>query len=166
MWWSRATALALMAALLGGCGFHSLYGSGSSAATAAPELAQIQILPIDDRVGQLVRNDLIDMFNTDQKADRIRYQLKIILSENTGLLAVQKDQLATRANYRLTANYVLSVEGKPIYSSVQSAISSYNVSSADFTTLTATQDSKERAAREIAIAIRTNLSVYFSKARQ
>jgi LPS-assembly lipoprotein len=165
MWW-RPKALTLVAAalMLGACGFRPLYGTGSAVNTAE-ELALIKVEPIPDRVGQQVRNELVDRFNTGQSPASQRYTLYITLNEGTQQLAVQRNQLATRANYRLSASYYLVEGGNRVFSSSRTVISSYNILSADFSTLTAAQDAQARATRELADAISTSLAIYFGEQR-
>jgi LPS-assembly lipoprotein len=165
MWW-QLRALVLVAAVLAvsACGFRPLYGTSSVGATAE-ELALIKIEPIPDRVGQQVRNQLADHFNTGQMPASTRYTLYVTLNESTQQLAVQKNQLATRANYRLNANYYLMEGGNRLFASSRSVISSYNILSADFSTLTASQDAQARATRELADAISTSLAIYFGEQR-
>ena len=165
MWWQpRALVLFAAALAVSACGFRPLYGTSSTGATAE-ELALVKIEPIPDRVGQQVRNELVDRFNTGQSPASTRYILYVTLHESTQQLAVQRNQLATRANYRLGASYYLVEGGNRLFASSRSVISSYNILSADFSTLTAAQDAQARAARELADAISTSLAIYFGEQR-
>ena len=57
-----ALAAAVMAASLGACGFHPLYGDRSIGAVSTVDLAAVQIDLIRDREGQMLRNELLDRF--------------------------------------------------------------------------------------------------------
>ena len=57
----RAPAILVVAAalLLAGCGYRPLYGSSSETAGVAATLSSVSIPEAEDRVGQLIRNDLL-----------------------------------------------------------------------------------------------------------
>jgi LPS-assembly lipoprotein len=159
-----AAALVIFALVATGCGFRPLYGS-SAAAHGAPDLAAISVEPIADRIGQQLRNKLVALLEADHPPTRPRYSLSVQLSESTQKLAVQRNELATRANYELSAVFGLSEGTKSLYTSRRTAISSYNILVSDFGTLTASTDAKNRAIEEIADAIRTGLAIYFNERR-
>lgn len=166
--WRRqiwATAVVVVAALVvTGCGFRPLYGT-SGGAGGAPELAAVAVKPIPDRIGQQLHNKLVVLLEADHPPARPRYSLTVLLSEGTQKLAVQRNELATRANYQLSARFSLTEGTKSLYTSLRTAISSYNILESDFSTLTAATDAKNRAVDEIADAIRTGLAIYFAARR-
>lgn len=163
MWWCRFFALGVVVALLGACGFRPIYGTNPGVGRdVADELAQVRIEPIADRVGQQLRNNLVESFGIGAGNPPTRYILKITLNESVQKLAVQRDQLATRANYQLQATYTLSDGSGQLHRASHRVISSYNILSSDFSNLTAETEARTRAAREVGDAIRTSLSAYFS----
>jgi LPS-assembly lipoprotein len=152
---------------LGGCGFHPLYLSGGKApgeASVRAELANVAVAPIPDRVGQLVRNDLVFLMAPTADAQTAAYRLDVRLTERISELAVESTGFATRANLRLSAAFALVDlgTGKAVMSSRARAISSYNIVDASFSTLTAQNAARERAARRIAEDIRSRISAYFA----
>jgi LPS-assembly lipoprotein len=162
---ARFFVLVIAATLLGACGFHPLYGN-RPAGDAAADLAQVRIEPIPDRVGQQLRNELVDMFDTRVVPESSRYVLAVKLSETTQNVAVERSQLATRANYQIDAVFSLHDTQETLFSSRRTVIASYNILLADFATLTSAQDAQTRAVRELAEAIRASLSVYFNGRRE
>jgi len=164
MWWSRTLALAACALALGACGFRPIYGGGERVGAAYGELAAIRIEPIEDRVGQQLNNHLLDLLNPTGRPARPAYVLFVDLGGGTEELAVAKDELATRANFRLTANYRLLAAGGDVelLRGSNVVISSYNIPSSTFTTLVAEKDAKARAAEEMAFGIRNRLAAYFA----
>lgn len=166
MWCSRFLALGLCALLVQGCGFRSLYGGGRDS-EAATELATIRVEPIADRIGQQLRNHLLDLLNPRGQAADPRYVLLVQLNGSTQGLAVAKSDLSTRSNYRLVANYRLvgARDKQSIFDGSKIVVSSYNVLTSDFATLIAEKDAKARAVQEIAEGIRIQLAVYFAQSR-
>jgi len=169
MSWSRTSLIVLAGLLVGlatGCGFRPLYGDGSAARTSATsELAKVAVAPIGDRVGQLVRNNLIDQLTPRGPSAERRYRLKIILTPSSEGVALARDEAATRINFKLHGKFALTelATGQEILQGSARSIAVYNVVSADFSTLTAETVAKRRAAREISDEIKTRLAVFFSR---
>lgn len=129
------------------------------------ELEQIRITPIENRVGQIVHNSLLDLLNPRGRPARPRYELQVTLRENIARLAVERNAFATRANLNLHASFLLTdrATGQRLYSSRDTVIGSYNLYDSDFATLSAERDARRRAALEISQIIRTKLAAYFSQ---
>ncbi|MGZ8996791.1 MAG: LPS assembly lipoprotein LptE [Rhodospirillales bacterium] len=159
--------MATASILIGGCGFRPLYGEPepmSGAAGVGTELAAVEIAPIPDRVGQLVRNDLLYHMDASEGGGAAAYRLDVRLTERISELAVERTGFATRSNLRLAASYRLIdlSNGRQLVSGRSRAISSYNIVDASFSTLTAQNAARERAAARIAEEIRTRLAAYFA----
>ena len=158
----RTFAPIFVVLLLGACGFRSLYGTDATG-DAPGELATIKVNPIADRLGQQLRNNLLDLLNPRGRPANPRYFLTVRLDQSTQRLAIEKDAFATRANLRLLANFSLhDPDSQEIVRSGKSLmVSSYNILASEFATLMAEKDAKARAAREIAHDIRTRLAAFF-----
>ncbi|MCU0893027.1 MAG: hypothetical protein MUD06_01670 [Rhodospirillales bacterium] len=146
--------------LLAGCGFRPLYQNPEPAAGSAgvgSELAAVEIAPIPDRVGQLVRNDLL--YHTRGREDGVGadYRLDVRLIESISELAVESTGFATRV-YTLTDLGT----GRRLVNGRSRAISSYNIVDASFSTLTAQNAARERAAARVAEDIRARLAAFFA----
>ncbi len=166
MWWSRTLVLALAACALalGACGFRPLYGGSDRVSVAYRQLAAVRIEPIEDRIGQQLHNQLSDLLNPKGRPAKAAYVLYVDLEGGSEGLAVAKTKLATRTNFRLTAQYrLLSADGDvTLLGGSNVVVSSYNVLSNAFTTLIAENDAKARAAEEMAFGIRSRLAAYFA----
>jgi len=165
MSWSKLAPV-VMIGLLAGCGFRPLYGEAAvGRTTTTSELASIEVAAISDRVGQNVRNHLIDHLTPKGKTPGTRYRLNVLLTPSQEGIALTRDEAATRINYQLRGKFVL-VElssGREILQGSARSIAVYNVVSADYATLTAEADAERRAAREISDEIKTRLAVFFSR---
>jgi LPS-assembly lipoprotein len=166
MWWSRVVASVLAAALVAGagCGFKPLYGGGEQNPTVV-ELNRIEIGQIPDRVGQELRNNLIDRMSSDPSGALALYHLLVELNQRRSALAIQFDDSITRYNLTMTAYFSLSelATGEVIYENGARATGSYNVVDSDFATLVSEQDAVKRAVREIGEEVVTLLSVFLSR---
>jgi LPS-assembly lipoprotein len=149
---------AILACLfLAGCGFHPLYGTRT-----APELSSVFVEPIAERDGYEMRNQLIDLFNSDGREAGKRYRLKITLNEDSNGIALQNDATITRYNQTLRARFELEdAQGTVVYHGEQSELTAYNVVQSPYATLVAQQDASKRAAQDLAERIRLQLAVWF-----
>lgn len=186
MWWSERRRgggtpclLAAFVALLGlggfglgACGFQPVYApvnaAGGRRAPEAQALGQIAIAPMPDRVGQLVRNNLLERFGPLDHGKAPRYSLEIELEEEREGLAFERDESVTRYNYRLIAVYRLSDlrTGEVLHTARSRSISAFNVVESEFATVVAEQDAVARAAREISTDIEAQLAAFFNRRQQ
>ena len=157
----------LVSAAAGACGFQPLYGDRATAAGAA-ELAEVRINPIRDRIGQQLHNFLRDRLNPLGPPRRAHYVLNVTLTESKRELAIRKDEIATRANLTLTAAFQLrdQATGAVLLENNLQSTNSYNIVTSDFATLSAENDARRRAARELSDGIKTRLAVFFARARR
>ena len=164
----RSVLTFLGALALAACGFHPLYGTeGELPANIAAELAGIRIATLEGRVGQVLRNDLLDRVTPLGEPAAPNYLLTIALTESKEGLAIQRDATVTRFNLTLSANYVLRhpVTGVPRVSGTVRATASYNVVRSDFANVIAERDAEDRAARVLADELKTRLAVEFAGRR-
>ncbi len=163
MSWSRAFASALLL-LLGACGFTPVYGErGELPRGAQTQLANVQVIPIEERVGQMLRNVLLDQMNPGGMPAKPQYRLAVKLVEQTQELSVQKTQFATRANLSLRANYTLIrvSDGKAVHSGNSTMVASYDIVDQPYATLAAEADARARAVRELGEDITQRVAAYF-----
>lgn len=163
---SRRLALAGLALGLGGCGFRPLYGERSYAPGVQAQFETVYIAPIEDRLGQMVRNHLLDAMNPKGRPRGTAYRLNVALTAVRESLAFREDDVATRVNLRVTANYALrpAHADEVLTHGSTRVIASYNVTRQEYATLVADRDAMERAAREVADEILTRLAVWFDRA--
>ncbi|MEQ9640680.1 MAG: LPS assembly lipoprotein LptE [Alphaproteobacteria bacterium] len=148
---------------MAGCGFEPLHGRGAPGqASTSGRLAQVQIPAIGDRVGQLVRNRLLDYFEPPAGNVPAVYRLDVDVTERKEGLAIQDDQTVTRYNLRLNAKYrlVRIRTGAVLLNGATNTISAYNVIRSDYANLIAERDARARAAQEIGDAVGLRVAVF------
>ena len=148
--------------LLAGCGFRPMLKAGEEPAVRE-QLAAIEIAGLAGRLGQLVRNALLDELNPTALEVPSRYKLVIQLNRRASALGIQLNNTITRYNLTLTARFQLLDDAEILYSSTVRRIASYNVRRAPYSTLVAEIDAERRAAQEIGTDIRTLLAVHFAR---
>lgn len=161
-----ALCLAFWVVLLSACGFRPLYAPGRDDGGPAADLAAVAVERIDDRPGQELRNQLIDLLNPGRLQVPMRYRLDVRLEEELNELAVERSGFATRANLRVEARYALYPAGgtTPLVRNQSRVVSSYNIGDARFSTVTANEAARSRALRQIAYDIRARLAAHFAAA--
>ena len=165
---SRKVVVALLCCgLLAGCGFRPLYGTsgvtGNQAVVA--DLAAIDIRPIADRQGQVLRNMLEEKLQPLGQPVAPEFQLQVRLDKATQLLGVRTDATSSRANLIVTAFYELyNAERRIVRDRVQSVVS-YNILDDQYATIASEADAEERALTQISEELRTRLAVFFDTRR-
>ena len=166
MWWSKAV-LALAGLLaLSACGWQPLYGRvGSTGGNAAPQLAEVHILPIADRTGQNLYNALRDRMNPAGAPAEPHYDLVIHISERSEQMLILQDQTASRTNLTLSASFLLYQRGnsKPVLQGTSRATTSYDLLNDEFATIQSTNDARRRGALTLADDIATQLAVFLAQ---
>ena len=156
-------ACAAAALALASCGFQPLYARNAAGTGPGDALAAIYVEPMPERVGYQLRNDLLDSFNATGNGNGAMYRLKVLLREHTEGVTLERNATISRYNYTLTAQYDLFPAGgtTPATSGVVTALAAFNVASSPYATVVAERDATDRAAKDIAERIRTELAVYF-----
>jgi len=163
---ARALPFVVLLALAG-CGFQPLYGESSGGGATLQQARAVAIAPIPDRVGQMVRNHLIDALTPRGQPRTPVYELTVALEQTKEGVAFQSDEQATRFNVTLDATFVLREHGtgNVLTRGGTRSVAAYNIVQSEFANITAEADAIRRAARQVADSIALRLGVYF-KARE
>jgi LPS-assembly lipoprotein len=170
----RALAIAACGLLLAGCGFHPLYAVPDMPdGSMQKRLQSIYVEPVPERLGFELRNQLIDLLDGRGVPAGAAYRLHVSIARKSDAIGVQSQaapggitQTAiTRYNDTLTAEYELVDVGANtvVTKGVETGMTSYNVLSSPYATLTVQQDADQRAAEDIADRIRVDIAVYFAQ---
>lgn len=155
---ARLVLAALAASLLAGCTIQPLHAPvPRGEMTQRSALAAINIKPVNERVGQELRNHLIFLFNggAGQPSDTA-YELTLdARTRSTGALLSQSstsDGEPTARTVTVTASYdlVRIADGSTVSSRDATASASFDVSLQEFANIRAERDAENRAAREVA----------------
>lgn len=158
--------LALLALLaLPSCGFHPVYkGTDDNGSPVREELAQVEIMPMKERIGQILRNDLIDRFNNHGRPEAPLYHLSVDVSvaeENLGILANGTTTLAA-----ILASGVYSLKdnkGSSIATGIVSSTGQYDKLNSMYGDLASKDAATERTLRELSEQITARISLYFAE---
>lgn len=160
----RHPAILLLSAalLLAGCGYRPLYSSSSESAGVAATMASVTIPEAEDRVGQLIRNDLISSMQAGKGEDKYTLVLEHTVKNNSIIDKPQPD--VTRNAILLSVNYELvdRATGTVVAKGKTFSQASYDVIRQPFADLQAETNATERAVHEVSADIRTRVAAYFA----
>ena len=160
---ARHTGLALML-LLGACGLKPMYAGGSSGAVAAG-LQSVQVAPIPERAGWLVRNALVDRLGGE--SGQPSYRLEVELDDDLTAFGIRGDAAVTRERRTLRARYRL-VEvstGQVVLDATAGSDAGIDVVSSEYATVAAEQTAQERLAQVIADQMVARVALFMRNTR-
>jgi LPS-assembly lipoprotein len=158
----QLACLAALSPLLHACGFKPLYGGGNDGTVAG--LSQVKIVPIADRSGQLLYNDLRERMNPDGVPGDPLYILEIDLTQLQEDILFATDETPTRTNVVQRAEYTLTraSDDVPVLNGVSQATTGFNILDNEFSTLNSQLDATTRGLGQIAYEITTRVAVFVS----
>ena len=117
------------------------------------------------RIGQQLRNVLLTQLTPYGEPAQPQYYLDVNMTEFTENLAIQKDQVATRANLQIYAYYTLRyiTTGAAVFSGQARGVASYDIIQSEYANLTAQQDAERRSIQAIADDITLKISFHFTQ---
>ncbi len=165
IWCFRGLALLAMLAILGGCGFRPMKAARSGDSPVVDDLAAVKIELINERIGQELRNDLLDRLNPDGQPTRPGYSLAIKLHENLVEVGISAQNTASRADLTMTAEFTLTAlpSGDTLLHESVDGLNSYGLDPNSYATVVSRQNAEQRLLRELADDIALRLGLYFHR---
>ena len=154
----RSVALALLLAL-SACGLKPMYAGGSSGAVAT-SLSAIQVAPIPERAGWLVRNALVDRLGGETANPS--YRLEVELDDDLTAFGIRGDAAVTRERRTLRARYRLVDigTGEVVLDATAGSDAGIDVVSSEYATVAAEQTAQERLAQVVADQMVSRVALY------
>lgn len=158
----RLVALGLLAAAslgLAACGFAPLYGQPG----LTTKLASIDVVAPEGRTGFLIRQHLDDAFARTRDAAPA-YRMTLFLGEMRYPRGIRVDNVATRYEYVLTADYTLTslASGAQVRAGKVRVELTYDSADQPYASIAAQQDAQDRAAEEAARRIQLELAAWLT----
>jgi LPS-assembly lipoprotein len=159
----RALALALCL-ILAACGLTPMYAGGASGSVAS-SLATVQVAPIPERSGWLVRNALVDRLG-GEKSDPA-YRLEVELDDDLTAFGIRGDAAVTRERRTLRARYRLVdlKTGEVVLDATAGSDAGIDIVSSEYATVAAEQTAQERLASVVADQMIARLALFMSRAK-
>jgi LPS-assembly lipoprotein len=159
----RALLASVTFLLLSACGFSPMYSAPGSG--HGPAIGPVYVHEIEGKAGHVLKTELDRILSVENNGAAAT-DLEIRLTEQVTSLGIRRDESATRAELRLTANYVLTPpnNGAVLRGSVVSVVN-YEIPRAAFGEISAQDDARERAAETMAERFRAELALRMAQAR-
>lgn len=165
----RRAAFALtivpLALAVGSCGLHPLY-AGGSVSPVVVGLSAVQVGPIPERAGWLVRNALVDRLGSEAPGHPpATYRLDVQLDDQITGFGIRGDSATTRERRTIRARYqlVTVATGETVVDATAGSDSGIDVVSSEYATVAAEQTATERLATVVADQIVGRLGVYLHR---
>lgn len=170
---NRLRLIIVLLSLLGlsACGFKPMYGQFSDGKTDLRDvMANIRIESITEqgrpsRIGQVIRNDLLDRLTPFGETGQAEYILKVtFLVEEQGY-GIRGDESVTLQNLRLVTAYRLEEvnSSRVILDSAARGIVTYDLAKSDYSNMIARNAALKRLAEEVSRQMATRIGAYFSQ---
>ena len=161
----RLVLVAIATLAVGGCALQPMYVGGARGAVASG-LSTIDVSPIPERNGWLVRNALIDRLG--RRDSTAAYRLEVTLDDDITGLGIRGDSAVTRERRTIRARYrlVSAATGETLLDATAGADSGIDVVSSEYATVAAEQTAAERLATVLADQIVARLALYVSRGGQ
>lgn len=143
--------------LLGACNLQPVYSNGSQGA-AQTLLADVEIGPIPDQAGFLVRSRLVDRM---QPSGNPRFKLDVALDDDIIGFGIRGDNSIIRERRTLRARYRLTdlATGKVLLDTTASADAGIDVVGSEYAVVAGEATTLERLSRDIADQIVARLAL-------
>ncbi|HEX2561475.1 LPS assembly lipoprotein LptE [Phenylobacterium sp.] len=157
-----AFAIAACALALSGCGFQPLYGQ----AGVTGGLSAVDVIAPEGRTGHLIREHLDDAL-ASRPGEAKAYRMDLALHEVRYPRGLRVDNVATRYEYVLTADYTLRAlpSMAPVKNGRARVTLTYDSADQPYASIAAQQDAQDRAAQEAARRIQLELAAWFAQQR-
>lgn len=154
----RAFFLLAGAMSLSACGLHPLYDGGGSGAVAT-SLGQIEVAPIEGKLGWLMATALRDRF---QASGTPLYRLDVRLDDQISGLGVRRDDSVSRERRVLRARYQLVrlSDGTVLVDATAGSDAGIDVVRSEYATIAAENTALERLSTTVADQIVARVALY------
>lgn len=139
-----------------------MYAGGSSGGVAAG-LGSVQVAPIPERAGWLVRNALVDRLGGE--AGNPAYRLEVELDDDLTAFGIRGDSAVTRERRTLRARYRLVdlKTGEVVLDATAGSDAGIDIVSSEYATVAAEQTAQERLAFVVADQMVARLALFMSR---
>jgi LPS-assembly lipoprotein len=157
---------AVTAAALAACTVQPLYAPTAAGVSVVASLGNVFIEPVDDRVGQELRNQLIFELNGGKgQPDNPHYRMRLVVSSSENALGVTPIETAPAYSITVAATYEVrsAADDKIVLRSTSRQSASYDRVNQVYANTRAKLDAQNRAAALVADDIRIHLAAAAAK---
>ncbi len=145
------------------CTLRPLYATQKT--ESSEHLAYVKIANIEGRLGQIMRNSLLQKITPQGQPRNPLYILEVTLNFSDRDLGVAKDATATRSEVSLSANYTLKdyTTGKVLYTGKEVENTDYNIlTSSYYSNIVSKNNAQEGVVEFMSNLIKLSLASYLN----
>ena len=158
----------VLGAMLTGCTLEPVHARRTrDGANVTASLAQVEVAPIPDRIGLLLRRRLEERLAPSGLAVPARYRLRVQLRSSAAGALIGKSERVTRADLTLTAEFELFEDGseRPVLRSWARSVHSHDVRESAFATRAAERAARERGVEALSAQVARRLALFFQSGK-
>ena len=155
--------LFVLAPALAACGFSPLYGESTTGQNVEAALRDIQISPQQTRIGQLVRNALLEGIPpAAEGSGPLRLDFSVTEKEESAIIAANSDSTQQRLTFDVSYQLVDTRSGRVVHKGSTFADTTYTRTRLPIANERARDSAREALARIIARDMRMRLASYLA----
>lgn len=149
---------------LSACGYQPLYATRDDGSSVSQQLAEVSVVPQSTRVGQLVRNEIVQSTRPAGTQAQDRFYLKFQAKGDAQTLIDTADTVHRRLAYNLTTKFQLvdAATNSVIFSGRAFSRVPYDRLDASFANVQARVNAEEQAAKQVGQEMRTRLAAFLA----
>lgn len=169
MWWCPMHKfLCGLLLFLCGCGYEPLYApqassTGTSGTSVQQQFSSIYVMPLAERTGQLLRNDLLDRGFTNNETASMALTINNLLAAEVDL-GLASDNTATRRQLTLQGRMILTKNGVTIADRDIVTRTTYNVLVSQYGTIVSRDSAIRQAVEDFARQVETHAALLLRQA--
>jgi LPS-assembly lipoprotein len=163
MWLFKNVMVCVVLLSLNHCTFRPLYGTHDE--ESSEHLAYIKINNIEGRLGQVMRNVLLQKLTPQGQPSNPLYALSVSISFSDRDLGIAKDATATRSEVTLSVTYTLTDHktGKVLYEGKEVESTDYNIlTNSYYSNIVSKNNAQEGVIEFMANLIKLSLASYLN----
>ncbi len=165
LWKHTIRSFALVGLLtLSACGYQPLYATRDDGSSVSQQLAEVRVAQQSNRVGQLVRNEIVQSTRPVGTQAQDRYHLKLEAKGSAETLIATADTVHRRLAYNLTTKFQLvdAATQNVLFSGRAFSRVPYDRLDASFANVQARVNAEEQAAKQVGQEVRTRLAAFLA----
>ena len=146
---------------------NSRLGADGTPSSVSSIMKAITVEPVNERVAQQVRNNLLFAMNGGRLEPGGNYKVSMVVTPVSSGLAVEGDSLSTtsaQASVQVSYKLIDIRSGKPVDAGIRKAVASFDKTPQSFANERADRDAQNRAAKEVALQLRAAIAQALSRA--
>ncbi len=159
---AAGAAALVVGVMLAGCGLEPVHARKPAGGGVTAALAEVEVAPIPERIGQLLRRRLQERLAPGGAA-AAKYRLQVRLDSRAASALVGRGDTTTRSDVTITAEFTLrgQKDEKPLLRGWARSVHSHDLLASGFATRAAERAARRRGVEALSAQITRRLALFF-----